>query len=260
MANNRYSQIIERIFLARHEPGSDEVEFEREDLEGAAAELNVKLPKNLGDLIYSFRYRVELPQSIQDRAPAGKAWIIRPAGRSRYRFVAVNDAIIRPDPMLAKIKIPDATPGIIAAYSLSDEQALLAKVRYNRLIDIFTGITCYALQSHLRTTVAGMGQLETDELYVGIDSKGGQYVLPVQAKGGSDQLSPVQIEQDIALCAKKFPTLTCKPIGAQFMDDRTIALFLFIDSEEGVRIAEQKHYALVAPDEISPEELATYVG
>jgi hypothetical protein len=63
--------------------------------------------------------------------------------------------------------VPDATPGIVAKYSLNDEQALLAKVRYNRLIDIFTGVTCYSLQNHLRTTVAELGQVETDEIYVG---------------------------------------------------------------------------------------------
>ena len=42
-----------------------------------------------------------------------------------------------------------------------------------------------ALQNHLRTTVAGMGQVETDEIYVGVDRSGSHYVVPVQAKGGT---------------------------------------------------------------------------
>src|SRR5271157_4057421 len=37
-------------------------------------------------------------------------------------------------------------------YKFTDEQALLAKVRYTRLIDTFLGITAYSLQNHLRTT------------------------------------------------------------------------------------------------------------
>src|SRR5712692_8146765 len=73
-------------------------------------------------------------------------------------------------------KVPDSTPGVIAKYALSDEQALLAKVRYNRLVDIFTGVACYSLQDHLRTTAAGMGQVETDEIYVGVDKKGAHYI------------------------------------------------------------------------------------
>jgi len=133
-------------------------------------------------------------------------------------------------------------------YALNDEQALLAKLRYNRLIDIFTRVTCYSLQSHLRTSVAGVGQVETDELYVGLDRRGAHYVFPVQAKGGKDKLSIVQIQQDVAVCAKKFPSLK----------DAAIALFEFVEDEGSLRIATESHYRLVPPDQIGPEELARY--
>ena len=65
------------------------------------------------------------------------------------------------------INIPDGTPEIIRGYALDDEQALLAIVRYNRLIDIFLSLTTYSLQNHLRTTVLNIGQIEIDELYIG---------------------------------------------------------------------------------------------
>ena len=81
--------------------------------------------------------------------------------------------------MMLATKIPDATPSIVEKYALDDEQALLTKLRYNRLIDIFTGVTCYSLQNHLRTTVPGIGQVETDEIYVGVDKLGRQFVFPV---------------------------------------------------------------------------------
>ena len=202
---NRYSKIIEAIFDAKYTRGSRDVAFERDDLAAFASKLNIKLPKNLGDLIYSFRYRTELPESILEVAPEGETWIIRPAGRGRYRLVLVADVPLTPNPNLAVTKIPDATPGIISKYAFNDEQALLARVRYNRLIDVFLGIACYSLQNHLRTTVASMGQVETDEIYVGVDKSGSHYAVPVQAKGGSDRLNRVQIEQDIAVCAEKLP-------------------------------------------------------
>ena len=127
-------------------------------------------------------------------------WIIEGVGRARYAFKLVRINRILPNLALITIKIPDSTPEIVTAYALSDEQALLAKVRYNRLIDIFLGIVAYSLQNHLRTTVKKIGQVEIDEIYVGIDSQGRQYVLPVQAKGGNDQLSVVQTKQDLACC------------------------------------------------------------
>jgi hypothetical protein len=255
---NRYSRIIEKIFLSRFKPGASEVLFEREDLIRVARKLGVKLPKNLGDVIYSFRYRTPLPESIRRKAPEGKEWIIRPAGPAKYCFVAIERAMVQPSKMLAQTKVPDATPGVIQMYALSDEQALLAKLRYNRLIEVFTGVTCYSLQNHLRTTVPKLGQIETDEIYVGVDKKGVHYVLPVQAKGGNDRLSIVQIEQDIAMCATKFQHLICRAIGAQFMQDDLIALFEFEQGKQGISIVAEKHYRLVPGEEVTEADLMSY--
>lgn len=156
------------------------------------------------------------------------------------------------------IKVPDATPGIVAQYALNDEQALLTKLRYNRLIDIFTGLTCYSLQNHLRQGVRGLGQVETDEVYVAINRRGAHSVIPVQAKSGRDHMSVVQIEQDFALCAQEFAALICRPIGAQFMANDVIALFEFVVGDEGVVVRDERHYKLVPPDEITADDLTTY--
>jgi hypothetical protein len=257
-AKNRYSQIIEKIFNLKHKVGAKEVIFEREDLVHVAKELGIPLPKNLGDIVYSFRYRADLPEYIRASAPEGLEWVIRPVGKARYKFALSSMPRITPSELMVETKIPDATPGIIAKYALSDEQAVLAKLRYNRLVDIFTGVTCYSLQSHLRTTVSGMGQVETDELYVGVDQRGAQYVFPIQAKGGADKLGIIQIEQDFAMCAAKFPALICRPIAALFIQENLIALFAFEEEKNGIAISAEKHYRLVTPEEMTPEDLMAY--
>ena len=61
---NRYAAIIEAIFLAKYKQGQREVAFERQDIANFASELGISLPKNLGDVVYSFRYRAILPESI----------------------------------------------------------------------------------------------------------------------------------------------------------------------------------------------------
>lgn len=260
MANggNRYSQLIETIFFKRYKKGIKEMRFERSDLISTATELKIDLPKNFGDVVYSFRYRANLPASILKTAPSGLEWVIRPVGQAKYMFSLSDMPRIVPSKMYSETKIPDATPGIIKKYALNDERGLLAKLRYNRLIDIFTGITCYSLQNHLRTTVPDMGQIETDELYVGLDKKGVHYILPLQAKGGSDQLGIVQIEQDFAMCQLKFAHLICIPIAAQFVDNDLIALFSFELTDKGVAISAEKHYRLVSSEELSDEELEQY--
>jgi len=54
--SNRYLRLLERIFLSRYVKGAQEIVFRREDIARAAEELNLKLPSNVGDVIYSFRY------------------------------------------------------------------------------------------------------------------------------------------------------------------------------------------------------------
>lgn len=257
-AKNRYATMIEWIFFLKYSEGDEEITFAREDLERAAKSLRIKLPKNLGDVIYSIRYRTELPTRILKTQPEGKEWIIEGRGRALYCFRLVTENRIVPNEQLAAIKVPDATPEIVSSYAFSDEQALLAKVRYNRLLDIFLGLATYSLQNHLRTTVKDLGQVEIDEIYVGIDKRGAHFVLPVQAKGGSDQLSVVQAKQDITCCQEKFPHLQCRAISAQFISADLIALFELALDDGMVRIVEEKHYKLVSGDQITAEDLQMY--
>ena len=258
MANNRYSQLVEKIFFDSYQQGAKRVEFLRSNIEDAAQILNIKLPKNLGDVIYSFRFRAELPDSITAIASEDEEWLIKLAGRGIYYFSLEEKLEIVPDKNLVYAKILDSTPGIISKYSLTDEQALLAILRYNRLIDIFLGITCYSLQNHLRTSVPNLGQVETDEIYIGVDSRGAHYIIPVQAKGGNDKQGKVQIEQDMEVCKSKFSSLICIPVAAQFMANGKIALFSFESDSTSIRISSEIHYKLVQSENLTDQELIKY--
>jgi hypothetical protein len=255
---NIYQSLIERIFLDRYVTGATQFDFERADIEATAAEMGVALPKNLGDVIYALRYRKEFPQSILDTQPPGMEWIIEGAGRARYRFSLVRLNRVLPREDLVTIGIPDGTPEVIRAYALDDEQALLAIVRYNRLIDIFLGLTTFSLQNHLRTTVRGIGQIEIDELYLGIDRHGCHYAIPVQAKGGSDQISVVQTKQDLAWCAQRFPGLRYRAISAQFMSNERVAMFELTVEDDMVRVVEERHYKLVPASELDQAAIRNY--
>ncbi len=260
-------QIIEKIFLERYHSGLTQVTFTREDIVSAAASLRADRPKNVGEIIYSLRYRIPLPDCIRQTAPPGREWAIFPGGNAVYTLQTVPFNLIEPRRGLRTIRLPDATPGVISMHSLSDEQALLARVRYNRLLDLFTGLACYPLQSHLRTSISiashidgspSSSQVETDDIYVGLDEHGAHYIVPVQAKGGSDSLSVIQIWQDFRVAEQKFPDLIARPVAAQFLDVDVIALFEFEESDNQITIAREHHYNLVIPEELDPTELADY--
>lgn len=252
--------IIEKIFFDHYQSSLTEFSFDRREIGSAAQGLHVEHPKNLGDVVYHYRYRDLLPQKIRATLPPNLHWIILGAGDAVYCFRHSKLDRIEPAAGLLVRKIPDSTPEIIAKYALNDEQALLAKIRYNRLIDTFLGITAYSLQNHLRTKIPTYGQIEIDELYVGVDARGAQYVIPIQAKGGTDALSVIQTIQDTMFCNSKAAYKHClaRPVSAQFMANDVIVLFeLTFDGSE-VSIKEQKHYQLVPAKQISDAELATY--
>jgi hypothetical protein len=255
---DQYAKIVEWLFVKNYTKGAGEIPFDGEEFKTVAGKLGFDLPDDLGNVLHAPRYRNELLRSIAKRAPAGRQWVIQQVGKGKYAFLARKPSAITANGWMVEEKIADATPGIIAKYAMSDQQILLAKLRYNRLVDIFTGLTCYSLQSHFRTTLEGMGQVETDELYVGFNRRGVHYAIPAQAKGGTERLNVVQIEQDIAVCAEKFHDLVCKPIAAQFMADDLIALFAFEEGEKGIGIYAEKHYRLVPPDSVTIDDLKKY--
>lgn len=255
---NRYAALIEEIFFDRYRNGDDEIGFTRSDMEAAAVKLGVELPKNIGDVLYSFRFRTSLPEKIVRTQPEGKEWVIELAGRSVYKFRLVKINRIEPRRDLVDIAVPDATPEIIRAYAFDDEQALLAIVRYNRLIDTFLGLTTFSLQNHLRTTVDGIGQIEIDELYVGLDKRGCHYLIPVQAKGGKDKIGSVQTKQDILFAENRFPHLRCRAVAAQFLDSRTVALFELTLLNDEIKVVDERHYRLVPSEQIDKDRISDY--
>ena len=116
--SNRYGAIIERVFGQHYTRGLKKFEFTRDEFAEAAKVLDIVLPKNLGDVIYSVRYRSELPEAIRAKAASGYEWIIEGAGLGSYRFKQVRLNRIVPREELLTIKVPDATPEIILAYAL----------------------------------------------------------------------------------------------------------------------------------------------
>ncbi len=256
-----YIPIMEELFARHAPPGTTTFDFVREEIVEIATALGTGVPKNLGDFIYSFKFRQPLPPSIIAALPDGKAWILRNIGMSKYRFELGNLSRIIPRTDMIAIKIPDSTPEIIRMYAKGDEQAVLSRVRYNRLIDVFLGIAAYSLQNHLRTSVKGIGQIEVDELYVGINEDGAQFIVPVQAKVKDDQHSVVQTLQDVALCKEKFPALICRAVSAQFIESKeTIVMFELVEQDGEVKVKTEKHYQLVNGSEIKAADLKSYRG
>jgi hypothetical protein len=61
----QYSQIIAHVFARHYKRGAKEVLFDREEIVDAAQKLGLPRPKNVGDVVYSFRFRKAFPEIHQ---------------------------------------------------------------------------------------------------------------------------------------------------------------------------------------------------
>ena len=61
---SRYDQMVEQVFLSKYMPQSTTLEFTREELIATAVKLGIVLPANVGDVVYSYRYRKDLPKAL----------------------------------------------------------------------------------------------------------------------------------------------------------------------------------------------------
>jgi hypothetical protein len=251
--------------------GPEGFEWSRKDIDRIADDLRMDRIKNLGDTVYSIRHgRLELPLDIKAMIPPNRAWLLLPNGKSDYRFVVAERSVLDIDLARKAVKIPDSTPQIVARYAKDDEQAVLARIRYCRLVDIFMRLASFQLQSHMRTTVAHFkgAQTEMDEIYVGVDSNGAQFVVPIQAKGRDEKIGVVQVVTDHYACAEKFPqmiprTLLAKTVKIQenegFGRIFTIALIeACVDEGYNVRKLREEHFEIVPASRIDENDLRAY--
>ena len=183
-------------------------------------------------------------------------------GKAKYAFAKLSESpIVKIPTDLYCVSLPDATPEIVLEYAGSDEQGILARLRYNRMLDIFLGITCYHLQNHLRTSVKNKGQVEIDDLYVGLNSGGKQFVVPIEAKSATDHLSKTQIQQAVDFAQERYPKLILRPVGIQELKDDSLILIEFASGShpDEIKIVEMRRYKLVPISEVPLDELQSRV-
>lgn len=242
MNETLYDRLITEVFRRHWTAGQSE--FERDEMAGILREWGEHV-RNLGDVIYSYRGgRRSLPPEI---ASSGN-WVIEGRGQGRYAFRRLRRSpyVTMPEDLQA-IDILDATPEIILRYGGSDEQGLLTRVRYNRLIDTFLGVTAYHMQGHIRTSLEHSGQIEIDDLYLGVDKDGSQYVIPVEAKTASEPLGVIQVTWLNAFGARRFPSLTLRAVAVKASPDGSLFFSEFNNATDSelVKVVGFRRYRLI---------------
>ncbi len=247
----RYQRAIERAFFDHYQVGLDHFEFTKTEMDEILREVG-EPAKNLPDIIYTYRSRRPLP----DRILAKGYWAIEAVRRGEYAFIKLNSPPqFSPNLMqYGSIDIYNAIPELVEQYLRNDEQSLLTQILYNRLIDIFTGLTCFLIQNHYRSTIdsrAGRTEVEVDALYVGVDSQGQLHAIPIEAKsaGENEQFGKIQVSNMVKLARQNFPDIGRRVVAVKALSDGTIGIIEFTDDENpdtvGIKPAGVSRYRLI---------------
>jgi len=149
-----YDQIIGELFKRLYKPNETKLSFTKKHIEQVIRDLGLEI-RNVPDIAYTYRTgRSPLPAEILKHGH----WAIDGAGKGKYVFVKLSRSPYFDLPAdIEKTPILDATPQVVLKYQGDDEQAMLSRIRYNRLVDTFVNLTAYQLQGHFRTTVQNLG-------------------------------------------------------------------------------------------------------
>jgi hypothetical protein len=253
-----YDRVICEVFdkLRASNPAATEMDFAKFEIEDAIDDLVsgghlAARTKNIPDIKYTYDARKDFPAAI---AATGH-WAIIGRGKGLYRFITLpqNNLIRIPADLPSvgpPLRVQDTTPTLVNAVLGNDEQATMTRVRYNRTLDDFTGLTTYHVQGHERTTVSA-GQIEVDEVYVGAQSAmatAGE-VIPISAKGGNDYLSYTQaLNLNLYAAEKqKYSGFGRRPIGVAKARDGAVYVLEFstdLDIRQ-IRIVKHTRYVFV---------------
>lgn len=228
---SQYDEVLLEVFRRHYREGVDYLKFRKDELAEVCRKYGITV-RNIPDIIYTYRVRRMLPAKILDTGH----WAIEPAGRGVYAFRLLRNPPRFEIPFgdYAPVDIYNAIPEVVEGLLRQDEQSLLTRLLYNRLVDIFTGLTCFHIQNHYRSFIAGKGEVELDALYVGVDKTGTLFVLPIEAKSQaeSEMIGRIQVSQMAKLVRQDFANLRRRILAAKALADGTIAMVEFDDREE----------------------------
>jgi len=228
---SQYDEVILEVFLRHHQPGVERLIFEKDELAEICLKHGITV-RNIPDIIYTYRARRMLP----DRILTSGHWAIEPAGRGTYAFRLLRNPPHFEIPFqdYEPVDIYNAIPEVVEGLLRQDEQSLLTRILYNRLADIFTGLTCFHIQNHYRSFVEEMGEVELDAIYVGVDRGGTLFVIPIEAKSQAENemIGRIQVSHLVKLVRQDFGKLQRRIIAIKALQDGTIAMVEFNDQED----------------------------
>lgn len=243
---NRYGASILPIFLERYRQTNTPIRFTKDDLRLAAEGLDIDLPQNLSDVVYALRHRSPIPKYIQQTAEDGQEWIIETVARGKYQLIQRPCQNIEADPTAYDFLVEDQTPSIARDFAMKGAPLLECILRKNQILESFLSSPVEHLQSHVRASVTGVGQVEIGSLFFGPTDG---TIVPVCLIAKPGEFNLTKVTQAMKFASEHYGELNCRPIVAQLLSDSKVALFELYGTPESPQVLQEAHFSLARVSE-----------
>lgn len=243
---NKYTALVSLIFSEGYRGNSTPFSFSKETLISAGKALEIELPQNLSDVIYNLRHRAPLPDAIASTAAPEKEWIIETIERGEYRFIQRPCQRVEADPNAFDYLFEDETPRIARDFGMKGAPLLDCILRKNQILKKFLGSPVEHLQSQVRTSVTGVGQVEIGSLFF---SEINGEVIPVCLIAKPGEFNLAKAAQSMKFAAEHYPEMDCKAVVAQLLSENRVALFELFGSPDAPRVLQEAHFTLASKSE-----------
>ena len=168
------------------------ISFERTDILEICAKEFGKAPKNLGDIIYSLRYRLDYLSTYDYLLEKDYTWTLLSTGIGKYELSPLKKLRIPSLESEDIIYIKDNTPKHIHELRPLNDQSLLMKIIQNDILNEFLQDDLVFLQAHHKVNLQNWGQAEIDGI---LASNYSPHLYLVEVKGYTEVIAWPQMIQ-----------------------------------------------------------------
>lgn len=237
--NNKAKSFIKHLIEKNFTASQDSIPFSRDDVSLYCLKKFKKIPKNVGDIIYSLRYRMDYLSTFDHLLDPDYTWTLLSLSTGQYELKPMPKLKL-PDltsvPVISKI---DKTPEHIHNLRPLNDQSLLMKIYQNKVLSEFLEDDLILLQAHHKVNLKDWGQAEIDGI---VASETSPRLYLVEVKGYTEVIGWPQIIQLKMYAEQNHPGLPFTPIFVQSHRDWSFSIVQFDFNSEFPQVTKSERY------------------
>lgn len=200
------------------------ISFERTDILDVCKNEFGEAPKNLGDIVYSLRYRLDYLSNYDYLLEKDYTWTLLSTGIGQYELAPLKKLRLPNLESENVLYVDDQTPAHIHKLRPLNDQSLLMKVIQNGILNEFLQDDLMFLQAHHKVNLNNWGQAEIDGI---LASNNSSHLYLIEVKGYTEVIGWPQMIQLKMYAQQNHPDVLFTPVFIQSHRDWSFSVVQF---------------------------------